>query len=170
MTISVVLTFGVDPIPQGLTYRLTVVDARLTDKIALIRTLRNFTGADLRSSKLAIETLQSSGAVLFEADLGWEPTLAAVRQFVDLGVHLTKEIEEEVDPYDIEGQRRLRQTKLMEAIPQMDQRQDPACEQLADLLIVAQKLGMYDAADVLKLWLESVDKAKEPPHYYAPIG
>lgn len=40
--------------------------------------------------------------------------------------------------------------ELLEKIPDLPQRQDSTRTQLFDLLAVAQKLGMYDAADYLK--------------------
>lgn len=43
-----------------------------------------------------------------------------------------------------------------EMIPQMTQRQDATNEQLADLLRVANRLGLYDAADVIKAHMAQV--------------
>ncbi len=40
--------------------------------------------------------------------------------------------------------------KLLELIPQQPQRQDSAKAQLADLHAFANRLGFYDAADVIK--------------------
>jgi hypothetical protein len=40
--------------------------------------------------------------------------------------------------------------KLLEQIPQQPQRQDSATAQLADLHAFANRLGLYDAADVIK--------------------
>lgn len=39
---------------------------------------------------------------------------------------------------------------LLKKIPKLTQRQDSTMEQLRDLVSVAEKLGMYDAADVIK--------------------
>lgn len=39
---------------------------------------------------------------------------------------------------------------VLRAIPQMTQRQDSETDQLRDLVAVANRLGMYDAADYLK--------------------
>ena len=41
-------------------------------------------------------------------------------------------------------------TDLLEHIPQLPQRQDSTAEQIEDLLRVAQRIGCYDAADILK--------------------
>lgn len=40
--------------------------------------------------------------------------------------------------------------KLLEQIPQQPQRQDSTMAQLADLHAFANRLGLYDAADVIK--------------------
>lgn len=40
---------------------------------------------------------------------------------------------------------------VLRAIPQMTQRQDSETDQLRDLVVVANWLGMYDAADYLKV-------------------
>lgn len=42
------------------------------------------------------------------------------------------------------------QKELLDKIPKMQQRQDSETEQLNDLVFVAVKLGMYDAADWIK--------------------
>jgi len=43
-----------------------------------------------------------------------------------------------------------RMKQLLELIPQQPQRQDSAAAQLADLQAFANRLGFYDAADVIK--------------------
>ena len=40
--------------------------------------------------------------------------------------------------------------KILNSIPKLPQRQDSLTDQLTDLVIVANKFGMYDAADYLK--------------------
>ena len=49
---------------------------------------------------------------------------------------------------DKDGLKRLQ--NLLEEIPDKPQRQDSTGRQLRDLRAVANKLGMYDAADALK--------------------
>lgn len=44
--------------------------------------------------------------------------------------------------------------KALDTIPQLNQRQDGIDAQLKDLRVVANRLGMYDAADVLRSILE----------------
>jgi hypothetical protein len=44
--------------------------------------------------------------------------------------------------------------QLMEQIPQQPQRQDSTDSQLADLYTVANRLGLYDAADIIKAILQ----------------
>lgn len=41
--------------------------------------------------------------------------------------------------------------EVLATLPQFPQRQDGTSDQLADLVQVANRLGMYDAADYLKL-------------------
>lgn len=40
--------------------------------------------------------------------------------------------------------------ELLKTIPQQPQRQDSSSDQLAELLLFANRLGLYDAADVIK--------------------
>ena len=92
-------------------------------------------------------------------------------KFSTMGIEVLEgETEEEIDEYDFEGLARQRRAKLLKLIPQMEQRQDATCEQLSDLILVADRLGMYDAVEALNLWLEATRKAQPPPSYYAPIG
>lgn len=44
------------------------------------------------------------------------------------------------------------------AIPKLPQRQDATNDQLRDLKMVANKLGMYDAADVIQNILDRIKK------------
>lgn len=44
--------------------------------------------------------------------------------------------------------------ELLRAIPQKPQRQDSTNDQLRDLMFVANRLGMYDAADIIRNILE----------------
>jgi len=46
------------------------------------------------------------------------------------------------------------QRRLLQQIPELPQRQDATNDQLRDLRAVANRLGMYDAADVLRTLLE----------------
>lgn len=45
--------------------------------------------------------------------------------------------------------RLLERKDLLDEIPDLPQRQDSTASQLEDLIAVANKLGMYDAADLL---------------------
>ena len=45
--------------------------------------------------------------------------------------------------------------KVLAAIPKLRQRQDATNDQLRDLKMVANRLGMYDAADVIQNILDS---------------
>lgn len=42
-------------------------------------------------------------------------------------------------------------SEVLKLIPQLPQRQDSTVDQLRDLWAVANKLGLYDAADTIKL-------------------
>jgi hypothetical protein len=45
--------------------------------------------------------------------------------------------------------------KIIKTIPKLPQRQDGALDQLEDLRVVANRLGMYDAADLIRIWIEN---------------
>ena len=47
---------------------------------------------------------------------------------------------------------------VLDTIPQQTQRQDSTDDQLKDLRIVANRLGMYDAADIIRTLLEKGKK------------
>ena len=47
---------------------------------------------------------------------------------------------------------------VLENLPSLEQRQDTTNEQLADLYIVANKLGMYNAADFIAHTLENIER------------
>ncbi len=46
------------------------------------------------------------------------------------------------------------QKRILRDIPQLPQRQDATNDQLRDLRVVANRLGMYDAADLVRTMLE----------------
>jgi len=55
----------------------------------------------------------------------------------------------------------MTQQELLDKIPKMAQRQDSVTQQIEDLLLVATKLGMYDARDWLnRTWIEAWKKWK----------
>ena len=43
---------------------------------------------------------------------------------------------------------------VLASLPQLSQRQDSTAAQLADLRVIANKLGLYDAADAIKNMLD----------------
>lgn len=49
-------------------------------------------------------------------------------------------------------------------IPAMPQRQDALADQLADLRMVANRLGMYDAADAIRQWCDNLPVLKYGCH------
>jgi hypothetical protein len=53
----------------------------------------------------------------------------------------------------------------LQEIPSLSQRQDSITDQLLDLKCVAQRLGMYDAADFIQRHLES---CIPQPHQFVP--
>lgn len=48
--------------------------------------------------------------------------------------------------------------KLLCLLPQQAQRQDATTEQLRDLVVFANRLGMYDAADLLTTMITKADR------------
>jgi len=50
-------------------------------------------------------------------------------------------------------------------IPKLPQRQDALDDQIADLIFVANKLGMYDAADFVKMLTPSIKTLKYGCHF-----
>ncbi len=59
-----------------------------------------------------------------------------------------------------ENQTKIKITELLSMIPSFPQRQDSASSQLADLQVIANNLGMYDAADVISQWINHIPKLK----------
>jgi len=53
-----------------------------------------------------------------------------------------------------------RLSDLLSKIPSRKQRQDSVSDQLSELRMVANKLGMYDAADAIKQWCVNMPKLK----------
>ena len=51
-------------------------------------------------------------------------------------------------------------TNILDNIQSLPQRQDSVADQLADLRLVANKLGMYDAADAIKQWCKELPDLK----------
>lgn len=52
----------------------------------------------------------------------------------------------------------------IEELPVWKQRQDSVSEQLADLKLVANRLGFYDAADVISQWCDNFPEVKYGCH------
>ncbi len=46
----------------------------------------------------------------------------------------------------------------LDHIPKFEQRQDFVLDQLADLMLVANRLGMFDAADAIRQWCKDMPK------------
>lgn len=59
---------------------------------------------------------------------------------------------------------------LLSEIPIKPQRQDSVSEQLADLQVVAIRLGMYDAVDAIKQWCNGLPELKYGCHCDLEIG
>lgn len=51
-------------------------------------------------------------------------------------------------------------TNILDNTQSLPQRQDSVADQLADLRLVANKLGMYDAADAIKQWCKELPDLK----------
>lgn len=52
----------------------------------------------------------------------------------------------------------------LQKLPALPQRQDSLSDQLADLRQVANRLGMYDAADAIRQWCENMPELKYGCH------
>ena len=48
--------------------------------------------------------------------------------------------------------------EIMASLPQLPQRQDSTNDQLRDLRAIANRLGMYDAADIIRGLLERTER------------
>lgn len=55
-------------------------------------------------------------------------------------------------------------SEFIDSIPQQPQRQDSVMEQLADLRVAANKLGLHDAADAIRQAFPSVESIKYGCH------
>lgn len=55
----------------------------------------------------------------------------------------------------------MKSADIVKLIPQQPQRQDATADQLDDLYVIANHLGMYDAADALKYPKELIRKERE---------
>jgi hypothetical protein len=50
--------------------------------------------------------------------------------------------------------------EFLKSIPVLPQRQDSTSKQLSDLIMVANRLGMYDAADAIKMVIKNIPEPK----------
>ena len=53
---------------------------------------------------------------------------------------------------------------ILDGIPKRKQRQDSVSDQLADLCIIANRLGLYDAADAIRQWCDNLPVLKYGCH------
>jgi hypothetical protein len=65
-------------------------------------------------------------------------------------------IEETIDEAALEAEDTARKSKWFSSLPTLPQRQDSLLDQLRDLQAVANRLGMYDAADFLSTTLRRI--------------
>jgi hypothetical protein len=54
---------------------------------------------------------------------------------------------------------------VVTTIPVLPQRQDSTSEQLSDLIMVANRLGMYNAADAIKIVTKNIPEPKSKPKW-----
>ena len=115
---------------------------RTPNKVQLIKTLRQQAGTSLRDGKRIIELLLTG--IELKVKMSVKATLLQdfISEFKRIGIEVRCV---NTNPIDHEEY----QEALVSMLPQMPQRQDSLSEQLQDLVAVARKLGMYDAADVV---------------------
>ena len=117
------------------------------DKVALIKRLRRDASTSLRDGKTIIELLLAQKEVVIKLLLRMEQIQAMTRDWSIIGVEVRCV---NTDPID----RNEYKHALLSMVPELPQRQDSTSEQLEDMVMVANKLGMYDAADVIRNLLE----------------
>lgn len=127
------------------------------NKVELIKLLRNLTSAGLKSSKGAIEALLRDEAVEIRAILDWDAEQKLHNYFDQYGI-TTSSVSPSPSPFDPYGSRVEARTRLLGQIPQLPPSHLSAGEQLDEMIQVAQRLGMYEAADALENLQKLVEK------------
>lgn len=117
------------------------------DRVALIKRLRRDAQTSLRDGKTIIDLLLAQKEVLVKILLRMEQIPVIIREWAIIGVEVRCV---NTDPVDRDEYRHA----LLSMVPQLPQRQDSTSDQLEDMVLVAHKLGMYDAADVIRNLLE----------------
>lgn len=121
------------------------------DLVKLIKLMRSKTNATLRDTKRIVESVLNMAhdnpirirLIMGMASIGG--LILAMREYgIDVKNYMTQSPNEQE-----------RREVLLTMIPGMEQRQDSTTNQLEDLILVAHKIGMYDAADVIKTLLEN---------------
>lgn len=115
---------------------------RTPAKVQLIKLFRKHSGASLKDSKDIIELVL--GEVEFQVRMlvSTNRLPEFIGEFGKVGI--------EIRCLTIDNDNRPEyQDALIGMIPQLPQRQDSLSDQLEDLVLVAKKLGMHDAADVI---------------------
>lgn len=144
-------------------YQLSYTDFSRRDKVKAIKNIRNFTGGTLKGSIALFDKIESSGAPCgfsyFEATLTDEEYQALRNILEKFGLCLAccgRELE------GIEEEDLSYLQKLLKPMPYCPIRQDSVYDQLVDLVAVANRCGMYDAADFLRKHTEiTEDKLSE---------
>ncbi len=117
------------------------------DRVALIKRLRRDASTSLRDGKTIIDLLLAQKEVVVKLLLRMDQIPVMTRDWSIIGVEVRCI---NTDPID----RNEYKHALLSMVPQLPQRQDSTSDQLEDMVMVAHKLGMYDAADVIRKLLE----------------
>jgi len=127
----------------------------IVNKVELIKLLRNITGAGLKASKGAIEAMLRDETVEVRAILDWGAEDRLHNRFEVYGIRTSSVAPAPFDPF---GDMVEARTRMLEQIPQLPPSRLSAGHQIDEMIQVAQRLGMYEAADALENLQRLVEK------------
>ena len=124
----------------------TYLDADMNhppNKVLLIKLLRNHASTSLRDGKRIIEMVLGGVEIHVKMAVDFKRLPEFMSAFKRYGIEIRCVNTDPTDRPEYQG-------ALIAMLPQMPQRQDALNNQLEDLVLVANKLGMYDAADLIR--------------------
>lgn len=113
------------------------------NKVLLIKLLRNHANTSLRDGKRIIEMVLGGIEIHVKMAVNLKLLPDFMSAFKRYGIEIRCVNTDPVDRPEYQG-------ALISMLPQLPQRQDALNDQLEDLVLVANKLGMYDAADLIR--------------------